>query len=160
MMIQRSRQGQKGVALIVGLIMLVLITLVVVSAFRMSSSNLRLVGNVQVRNEATAAANQVIERVVSSAFYQTGAQSATVDINKDGTNDFTVQVAAPVCARAWVAASSEGSDVELPMMASSIWYTEWDIDATASDPASGASVRVRQGVRVAMPESDKNLYCP
>lgn len=158
-----SRQGQCGATLIIGLIMIVLITLIVVSAFTMSSTNLKSVGNMQIREESLAAVNQAIESVVSSPFAITPvAQSLNVDINKDGINDFTVAVAVPICTKASIAASADPSDEELGpgMSSASTWNTEWDIDAQVNDAASGASVRVRQGVRVLLTESQKNNSCP
>lgn len=158
-----SPAGQGGATLIIGLIMIVLITLIVVNAFTLSSTNLKSVGNMQVREESLSAANQVVERVVSSPFALAPvAQSVNVDINKDGVNDFTVAVAAPTCIKSWKAASADPSDVELgpDMSSASTWNTEWDIDALATDAASGASVRVRQGVRVLLTEAQKNSSCP
>jgi len=155
---------QRGATLIICLIVLALITIVVVNAFNLSSSNLKAVSNMQMRDEATAAANQAIEQVVSSPFYNSGAQTVNVDINKDGTSDFQVVVAAPTCLRAWVSSSADASDVELgaAMTAVSQWYTDWDLDATATDlvAGSGVSVRVRQGIRAVVDESVKNSYCP
>ncbi len=155
--------SQRGATLIVGLIMMVLITLIVINAFTLSSSNLKSVGNMQLREEAMAAANQAIEQVVSSPFaISPVAQSINVDINKDGTNDFAVQVALPTCTRAWAASTADPSDVELgpSMSGSSTWITEWDLDAQATDAASGASVRVRQGIRVQLTEAQRNASCP
>ena len=66
------------------LIVLTLITLVVVSAFTLSSSNLKAVGNMQARDESVAAADQAIELVISSAFTDAPvAQEVNVDINKE-----------------------------------------------------------------------------
>lgn len=157
-----SRQGQRGATLIIGLIMIVLITLIVVSAFMISSTNLKAVGNIQIREESLAAVNQAIERVVESPFaIAPVAQEIDVDINSDGIVDFTVQVAVPTCVKAWMAAAADPSDVELEGMSSgATWNTEWDIDARVDDAASGASVRVRQGVRVLLSEAQKNNSCP
>ncbi|MBA2674043.1 hypothetical protein [Ramlibacter sp.] len=159
-----SRTRQRGTMLIIGLIMLVLITLIVLNAFNMSSSNLKAVGNMQMRDEAVAATNQVIERIVSSPFaIAPQAESLNVDINKDGVNDFVIAVARPTCTRAWVASTADPSDGELgPGMSSvSTWNTEWDISATATDvgSGSGASVTIRQGVRVLLTEAQKNASC-
>ncbi len=155
--------SQRGATLIIGLIMLVLITLMVVNAFTLSSTNLKSVGNMQVREEAIAAANLAVEKLISAPFTNAlGAQSFKVDINKDGTDDYTVAVAVPTCIRALKATVVGPSDVELgaAMSSSSTWNTEWDIDATVTDPASGASVRVRQGVRVLLSQADKETACP
>ena len=154
---------QGGATLIVGLIMLVLITLIVLSAYTFSSTNLKSVGNMQVREEALAAANQAVERLISAPFTDAlGAQTFTVDINKDGTDDYTVAVAVPTCIRALKAVTAAPSDVELPlaMSSGSTWNTEWDIDAAVTDLASGAAVRVRQGVRVLLSQVKKDAACP
>jgi Tfp pilus assembly protein PilX len=154
---------QRGATLIISLIMLVLITLMVVSAFTLSSSNLKSVGNMQVREEAVAAANQAVELVVSSAFADAPvAQTINVDINKDGTTDYAVAIGVPECIRALVAATAAPSDVELPTSLStgSTWNTEWNITATVTDAKSGASVQVVQGVRVLQSDAQKTVACP
>jgi len=154
---------QRGATLIIGLILLVLISLIVVNAFTLSSSNLKSVGNMQVREEAVAAANQAVEQVISSNFTSSlTAQTVTVDINKDDTTDYTVAVATPTCIRATQSAFAAPSDVELgPGMSSgSTWNTDWDIAATVTDAATGASVRVRQGVRVLLSQSQRAAACP
>lgn len=155
--------AQRGATLIIGLILMVLITLIVVSAFTLSSSNLKSVGNMQVREEALAAANQAVEQVISSNFTaSTAAQTVTVDINKDDTADYTVAVASPTCIRATQASFAAPSDVELgaAMSTGSTWNTDWDLSATVTDGATGASVRVRQGVRVLLSQSQKAGACP
>lgn len=160
---RKTRYSQRGVTLVVGLIMLVLITLIVASAFTLSSSNLKSVGNMQVREEAIAAANHAIERLISSPFTNAlGAQSFKVDINKDGTDDYTVAIAVPDCTRALQATPAVPSDVELgpDMSSGSTWNTDWDIDATVTDSASGSFVRVRQGVRVLLTQTQKESACP
>ena len=58
-----------------------------------------------------------------------------------------------------VADAAPPSSVTLPVMASSTWNTVWNLEATVTDPASGASVRVRSGVRVLLTESQKDAVC-
>lgn len=159
----RRASHQRGATLIIGLIMIVLITLIVVNAFTLSSSNLKSVGNMQVREEALAAANQAIDKLISSPFTDAlGPQNLTVDINNDGVNDYTVAVATPTCTRALIAFTAAPSDVELPasMSSGSQWSTEWDINSTVTDAASGASVRVREGIRVLLSQAKKDAACP
>ncbi|WP_446751612.1 pilus assembly PilX family protein [Variovorax sp. S12S4] len=110
------RQG--GAALIVGLIMLVLITLAVTAGFTLSNTNLKSVGNMQNRNEAVAASNRAIEEVATSlllpgvdgspSLVAPKATASLVDINNDGKNDYTVQIAAPTCVRATKSTDSGG----------------------------------------------------
>ena len=52
---------QRGISLVLGLIMLVLLTLLAISAFQASNVNLRIAGNMQVRQETLAAAQTAIE---------------------------------------------------------------------------------------------------
>jgi hypothetical protein len=156
-------RAQRGATLVLALAMIVFITLIGVNAFTLSSGNLKAVGNMQARDEAVAAANEAVELVISSSFTDAPvAQSIAVDINKDGSSDYVVAVAAPTCVKATVAASAVPSDVELgpDMSAGSSWNTDWDIDARVVDGASGASVRIRQGVRVLLTESRKTAVCP
>lgn len=165
------RQAQRGATLVVGLIMLVLITLMVSSAFTLSTNNLKSVGNMQFRDEATAAANRAIEVVMGSFITSATAtpppaSEVLVDINNDNNNDYTVSIAQPVCIRASVAAAAVLSSVTLPSMSSSSdWNTVWDIDATVTPTstnasASGTSVRMHVGVRVLLSQSQKDLVCP
>jgi hypothetical protein len=153
---------QTGATLVIGLIMIVLITLIVVSAFNLSSSNLKSVGNMQVREETIAAVNNAIEQVVASSFSTNPVSSTfSIDIDKDGTNDYTVVVSKPTCIKAWIEATSDPSDVELGagMASISTWNTEWDIDATATHASTGAAVRIRQGTRALISETDKVKSC-
>lgn len=175
-------QRQKGVTLIVGLIMLVLITLMVTTAFTLSGTNLKAVGNMQFRNESIAAANKAIEQVVGVNF-QTGfmsvppVQNISFDINNDGTKDYDVKVGTevPPGSGNWVGAvciqstqvagsgssgSCSSATLEGFTCAAPNYSTLWDIDASVTDVVSGASVRVRQGVRVELTEVQRNAVCP
>ncbi len=67
----RCRSPQRGATLIIGLIMIVLISLIVINAFTLSSSNFKSVVNMQIRDEASAAANQAVEQVIGSDFTST-----------------------------------------------------------------------------------------
>lgn len=90
-----ARSRQSGATLIVSMIMLVVLTLLVVSAIRSSTTNLRIAGNMQVEGEATAAAQQAIEQVIDGDFTAVaGAQDVTVTM---GAVDYTVHVTKPTC---------------------------------------------------------------
>ena len=157
---------QRGVTLIIGLIMLVVIILMVVTAFSLSSTNLKSVGNMQEREQAMAAANVAIEQLISSPFTNDPAAAVvsdiSVDINNDDVTDYSVHIATPVCIRAVVAAAAAPSDAELgsSMSAGSTWNTDWDIDATVTDAASGTKVEVHQGIRVVLSSTQKTAVCP
>ena len=159
---------QQGAALVVSLIMLVLITLMVITALNLGTSNFRAVSNSQFRDEAIAAANVAIEDRLSSTFDQTPDANGNlptvpfdVDLNNDRTNDYRVEVT-PTCISASRDTSARPSSVELPreMTVPSTWNTVWDITARVTNAATGASVVIRSGARVLLPEVDRNRACP
>lgn len=158
MMMSATRRTQQGATLIVGLIMLVLLTLVVTSAFMLSSGNLKSVGNMQFRDEAIAAANVAIEQIISSDFTTLPVSSTIpVDIDQDGTNDYTVNVMTPVCVQAVSISTSiatlSGVTSDVP---STIDYnTVWDIEARviSTENTTGAAVTIWQGVRKRLTET-------
>jgi Tfp pilus assembly protein PilX len=164
---------QRGVTLIVGLIMLILITLMVTTAFTLNTSNLKSVGNMQFRNEALAAANKAMEQIVSQQFV-TGfvtlpaQQTITYDINNDGNTDYKVVVSAPTCVQAFqlpVATSTGGctgarAGAALAGCPKGNYSTLWDMTASVSDTISGAAIAVRQGMRIEITETQRYAVCP
>lgn len=160
---------QRGAALIVGLIMLLLLTLMVGSAFSLSGSNLKSVGNMQVRNEALAAANAAIEQKMSSNLtVLPTAEEIDVDINGDGSVDYTVNIV-PSCISSSVASyaartvlsGEENKDYHgqgAPELVAG-YNVILDVRSEVVDEASGASVTVRAGVRVLLTEAQKNVVC-
>lgn len=156
---------QRGaITIFLSMMMLIFMTLMVVTAYSLSSVSLQSVGNTQTRQEALAAAQSVIELVVASPFIDNPADAVLddfgVDINGDDVDDYFVDLALPVCVRFTRANSAVGASVTLPgMSAIDAWNTVWDLDATATDPVSGASVRVRQGVVKLLSDDEKKLLC-
>ena len=157
--------GERGAALVIGLIMLVLITLMLITALNLGTSNFRAMSNMQFRNEAIAAANRAIELVISSPFTDAPAsETINVDMDNNGTTDYIVIMATPICVFAAQAFGADPSSLSLPvtMSAASTWSTVWNLRATvnANNNTAGASVRVHSGVRVLLSESQKNAVCP
>jgi Tfp pilus assembly protein PilX len=151
---------QSGITLLMGMIMLVLITLMVTSAFMLSNTNLRAVGNMQAKDEAIAAANLAIEQVLSSPFTASPvAETIEVDIDNDGTPDYTVSIAKPECISVAVDTQGAKSSVVLAGMTISSWNSVWDIVAEVNDNKTGAKTAVNAGVRVLLTETQKNAVC-
>jgi Tfp pilus assembly protein PilX len=147
---------QNGSALIVSLIMLTLLTLFVLSAIGSSTVNLKIAGNTQVQDEARAAAQRGIERVISSyANFDptpTGLAATPISVNNDITNqsgDYSVTVAAPVCTRAEVQLVPKTTDC-LNGIKSGVACTDtvWEVRATATDTRTAASQTVVQGINI------------
>jgi hypothetical protein len=144
------------------------ITLVVVNAFNLSSTNLKSVGNMQVRDEAVAAANQAIEQLISAfSSASIATQTFTVDLNKDGTTDYTVSIPeAPKCIRRQTVGSCAAADCAVgtgecaqsyqgtsssggTTVACGTVIVDFDIKALVADAnVSGARVVVREGIRI------------
>jgi len=166
-MSRRMSPSQRGAALVIGMIMLVLITLMLITALNLSTTNFKSVGNMQFHEEAIAAANQAIEQVISSAFTTAPtAEDINVDIDNDTVTDYVVHIAQPQCVLATQAFGADPSSLTLPpsMSAASTWNTVWDIDATVNTTGGGnvgnAGARVHAGARVLLSESQKNSVCP
>jgi hypothetical protein len=99
---------QKGVALFVGMIMLMLITLLAVTSFNLGAGSMQSVGNMQFRNQAMASAQHVIDEIISTPKFIDNPQvpvplgggtygtQKSYDINGDNTTDITVTVDAPL----------------------------------------------------------------
>jgi Tfp pilus assembly protein PilX len=161
---------QRGVVLLVSLIMMVLLTLLALVAINMSSVNLRLTWNEQARSESIAAAQLAIEQVATTNF-PANPQPVTVsvDVNRDGTADYAVAVAKPVCLNsvpirtdskqlnlnnpADVACFASGAAQNTGIVGTGVSgnsncsNTQWDVNATTTDNAnSGATVNVHQGI--------------
>lgn len=144
---------QRGITLIVGLIMLVLITLLVTAAFTLSSTNLKAVGNMQFRDEAIAAANVAIERVVSEDFTLVPTEkSESVNI---GGAAYTVEVAEPTCIKSVGIKSLPTTDPDYSTCIAGdgtilCYDTLWELEATVSPvnaaAATGAVATVKQGI--------------
>lgn len=110
----RTSARQRGVTMIVGLIMLVLLTLLVLASFQLGKSNLEIVGNAQDRGDAIASARETIEAAINSPLLTTTPakiftapcgtdNTLCYDVNGDGTNDVTVTLTpTPTCVKAEV----------------------------------------------------------
>lgn len=172
-MIPTSPRAERGAVLVVGLIVLALITLMVTAAFKFSTYNLKSVGNMQARNDAIAAANKAIEQVVGSWDFKSPPTTDLIDIdlNNDGTPDYSVAIEAPHCVKAIAArvAGSKGDDcnaqldgtIQCPSTTAqaTTFNVLWDVPATATS-ANGTSVRVHQGISLSLTQTQCTAACP
>jgi hypothetical protein len=98
---------QRGVVFIVSLVMLVLLTLIGVSAIQTTTGILQIVGNAQFRAEAIGVAMQAIDQLVGSINAEVGLRTRAeemnnarigVDVTGDGQADYRVSFTPlPVC---------------------------------------------------------------
>lgn len=142
---------ERGTTLLMGLIMLVVLTLIAISAMQSSTSNMQITGNVQFQREAVAAAQQAIEQAISNTAFTTAPPApVTVDMNQDGTPDYTVTFTpAPRCSTyTAVDLTQPGIPLECyGSMGPLCYWTLWDVSAVVTDAETKASVTIHQGVR-------------
>lgn len=110
---------QRGATLIVTLVMLIMLTLFAISAMNTSTTNLQVVGNMQMRHEGLRATQEAIEATLSTTqFTETpldavanpcGVQNTLcTDLNGDGVPDLTTRLTpAPACTQGRVVKVSE-----------------------------------------------------
>jgi len=170
----RFARRQRGFTLVTTLVFLAIFLIFAISMVGSSTVNTKVVSNQQFRLEAKTVAQQGIEQVLSQPFTSvpiTGVTPVSVDVNGDGTNDFTAQVDAPVCTGTkpvlnqdldptnpndvgcMFSGSGQNTGILLPnagaVPAPPCQATQWDVKSSVTDPNhTGASVTVHQGVAV------------
>ena len=179
--LQGPPRAQRGITLIVSLIMLAVLTLIVVSAIRFGNINLQIAGNAQAEAEATAAAQVAIETMMKAVDdaekIDTVPAQAAMTVSTGGMS-YTVNATKPACVlsrniatteldpskvsdRACIGGSgqdvifdSSGKPIPPP---STCKDQQWDLEATVADTSSGASVNMLQGVAVRV---SSEVQCP
>ena len=180
---------QQGATLVVALIMLVLLTLLALTSFNVSKSSLQVVSNMQQRDEAVAAAREVIEETISSTrFFNTpgdvlanpcgGPNQRCIDTNGDGRTDVTVTLTPPPsCVKAQSIKNSDldvanEDDAGCTIGAQQNYGTAgavtgnsecansiWEVTAVATDATTQATVNVTQGIAVRVAKDDVATSC-
>ena len=180
---------QRGVTLIVALIMLLALSMLAAWAVNTSTANTRIVGNTQARKEALAAAQTAVESTISSQKFVTDAAavaagSIEVDVDGDGVADYEARLSPQQsCYRVRIVKSNEldtssaadrkclgsssanNSGIEVagaaaPTGDSLCADSQWNIRAVVNDPRSNANVAVNQGVSVRSMSTDVAGACP
>lgn len=181
-------RAQRGISLIVALIMLVAMAMLAVWAHNAGTTNLRVVGNSQVRHEALAATQAAVESTISSPMFIThpaavAAEPVGVDVDGDGREDYSARLSpAPSCYRvrtvktaeldpavaADLACFSSGSAQNAGIVLAGATTagdslcadSEWNVRATVSDAATGARAVVNQGIGTRSLATDAANACP
>jgi Tfp pilus assembly protein PilX len=168
---------QRGMTLFVGLVMLILLFLMAITAFNLSRTNTAVTGNMQHRMEAVNAAMQATEQVISTTqFIATpndavpgtcGTNRICLDVNGDGTSDITVALQPPCIKKIEVIQNLNlnpaiPADLDCSLgIKQDDWGVEgavtgnsrcansvWEIVANASDTVTQARATVVTGVAV------------
>ncbi|MES2148888.1 MAG: PilX N-terminal domain-containing pilus assembly protein [Pseudomonadota bacterium] len=185
-----SLARQRGITLVIALMMLVLLTLLALTSFNLGKSNLQIVNNMQQRDAAMAAADGVLEELISSPrFFTTptdalatpcnGPNTRCVDINGDGVPDVTVTLTpAPTCVKAQnvknttldlsnkedagcAVGGGQSFGVAGSVTGDSLCSDSvWDVHAVATDAVTEARVEVTKGIAVRVAKDDVTTSCP
>jgi Tfp pilus assembly protein PilX len=168
------KRNQQGLTLFVAMIILVMVTLLVVSAFRTSNTNLKIVSSMQGRQEALASAQAAIEQILSSSFFAenptiVAATNLFVDVNTDGTPDYEVDIAVPQClSTAPIVVGNPPTQLQIDCAGSARfpsttpnWCANvvWQLEATTTDRLTGAKNTVRQGVGMTVEITNAKSAC-
>ena len=144
------KNRQRGATLLVTLIMLVVLTLFAVTAFNLSSVNLKIVGNFQAQKEADSTVQQALAQIISAiTIFETPA--ATNLCVPGGTappcaaNQQNVAIDRPRCN---YTTAARGYTKVLGQLTPE--DTNWDVRASFTDTVTNAKVAIVQGVSVRM----------
>jgi len=150
--VRSVRKAQCGSALIVALILLVVAALLGIGAIQSGMMGTRISRNAQLTQQAQMAAQRAIDATLSNLGTFTNASSApvtstqSIDIDGDGTADFTVTLNRPACVA--IANAKDYSYLTNPPK-----DTTWVIRAVATEIGGSAQAEVTQGIRVRLPTS-------
>lgn len=133
-----SFQRQKGVVLVVSLLMIAVLALLATASINLGAGNMLIVQNQQSEQIAVTAADALIEETLSDLTILSN-RTALAAENRDGV---TVSRTAPVCVgQTTLAGFSLTNNLALQHN-----YFRFDVSATETD--TGASVDIHTGVRV------------
>ncbi len=159
---------QKGATLLIGLIMLVLLTLMATTTFRLGKSNLQIVGNMQFRNETVRAAEEAVEAAISTPASVSVASASSIDINADGIPDVAVAIT-PTLLQAHVKKNSALNLTDPGQLGCTLGQAQafgvvgaatgnslcaltlYDLRVVATQAATNTSVELHQGVSIQVP---------
>lgn len=162
------RQAQRGVVLLITLIMLVVITLFVMSMVRLGNTNAAIVGNMQAQKGVDAEAQQALEMALNHfQFFDDASQEKNAWATPSTSSlDYATLWTDYPAAGATAAPATRADDIKVyrpqclyfePATGYSALSgvapqdTYWDMQASASDSKTGASTEIHQGVQIRLP---------
>lgn len=186
---RRAARRQQGATLIIALIMLVLLSLFAVSSLNTAKTNVLVVGNMQMRNEALNASQETVEKVISTPQFISDPANAVIDpcsgpntlctdLNGDSVADFTTTLTPqPTCVAVKPIKNTElvltnpedlgcsaGQQQQFGVAGavtgdSLCANTVWEISARTVGANTGATVTVKQGVGVRVSADAASSSC-
>ena len=151
-----ANSSERGVVLVVALIMLTLVTITGIVTANLIRSNLTVVQNIEARNAARAAALSAIQQALTDpSFLGWGGYTVGVDLIGDGVaNDLTVTLSQPACISTRILRNTEldvmtnANDASCyqPGLYSQCADAIWETTVTALDLITGTRIELRQGI--------------
>ncbi len=144
-----SVRAQRGITLMVVLVMLVVLTLFGIAGINVSTSNLQVVGNMQARKANEAVAYQLVETALSSITYFNAPTSAVTFTCPTGYDCTTPPAGETINAsrKCLFAAPATGYSAVQPIVPED---TNWEVRVSVTDTVGGATTAMTQGVKVRM----------
>ncbi len=169
----RRYRSQRGMTLMIAMVMLVVITLFVVSMIRLSSTNTAIIGNMQAQKAVEAEAEQAVEIALGSyAFFD--------DVIKN-QNSWAANQSTLAYSALWAAYKPAGAGATAPATQSGtitlyrpqcLYFetargysalsgvapqdTFWDVRVDAADAFTSSTIETHQGIRMRLPAGN----CP
>jgi hypothetical protein len=168
----RIRRAERGMTLLISLIMLLVITMFVVSMVRIGNTNAIIVANMRAQKAVDSEAQQQIEIAINQFSYFDDVIQASgtwASGTSAATNGYIT------AADLWSAYKPSGATTQPAMQSTDVkiyrpqcvYYapasgysalsgvapqdTYWDIMATATDSKTGASTEIHQGIQMRLP---------
>ena len=182
-----DESSQNGSALVISIFFLLLLATLALTGLRASTTNVQIVGNMQARQEVTAAAQMLLEQTVSTDEFARNPQGVfaaarvDADYNGDGVSDAVAVLAqAPQCLRARSVPLIDldpSNAQDAPCFASAALSnpgllpgsggpagslcadTEWHVSVRSTDAQTGAAITLNQGVTLRTAVVGLNTVC-
>ena len=166
----RPHSAERGMTLIVVLIMLIVITLFVVSMVRLNSTNTAIISNMRAQKSVESEAQQQVEIAVNQYQFFSDVINKTGNWSSDSTTFITDTqlwtAYKPTGATSGGAPAKQSNDVKIyrpqcTYSQTATGYsalsgvapqdTYWDMQVTTSDSATGATAEIHQGIQIRLP---------
>ena len=162
------RRAERGMTLLIAMIMLLVITMFVVSMVRIGNTNSQIVANMRAQKSVDAEAQQQIEIAVNQFTFFDDVIQASGAWSSSSTTYLTA-------ADLWTTYKPSGASSQPAMQSTDVkiyrpqcvYYqpasgysalsgvapqdTYWDLQASATDSKTGASTEIHQGIQMRLP---------
>ena len=166
----RPHAAERGMTLIITLIMLIVITLFVVSMVRLNSTNTAIISNMRAQKSVESEAQQQIEIAVNQYTFFSDVINGSGSWSSSSTTYLTAADLwtgyKPTGATSGGAPAMQSTDVKIYRPQCTYFQTAtgysalsgvapqdtfWDMQVIANDSSTGASAEIHQGIQIRLP---------